>query len=206
MNIAAVMAALDVWDLDHMPKMALLTMACRAGRYSGRVTVPTRRLAADLHVHYNTAERAVQALEKAGYVTVDKRPGVVSTVTIDLGYLQLCGGGTSTLGGEGPSHSGARTKESLEKTKTAGRRHNRAPAVENPASSWVTERAPSPWKLDDNGNAVMHPRLTPDAIAACPYCDNHGRLWDSTTGDLVGQCTHQRTVSDLTLKDVLEST
>jgi hypothetical protein len=75
MNIAAVMAALDIWDLDYSAKHALLVVCCRADRHTGRATVSTPRVAADMKVHYDTARRALKRLVEAGYLTVDKVPG-----------------------------------------------------------------------------------------------------------------------------------
>jgi hypothetical protein len=81
-NIAAVMAALDVWDLEHMPKMGLLVLACRADRYTGQAEVSLPRLAADLHTHRSTAWRVLRMLSDAGYVIVDNRPGIPSLITL----------------------------------------------------------------------------------------------------------------------------
>lgn len=79
MNIAAVMAALDDNELDHSAKHCLVVLSCRADRYTGSVTVPIRRIAADMSVHWDTAWRALQRLEEAGRLMADKRRGFSTT-------------------------------------------------------------------------------------------------------------------------------
>jgi hypothetical protein len=75
MNIAAVMAALEVWDLDRNAKMALLVIACRADRHTGMAEVGVPRVAADMKVGYYAAAHALDRVVKTGYLTVDKSPG-----------------------------------------------------------------------------------------------------------------------------------
>lgn len=90
MNIRAVMAALDEYGLDHMAKVALVVMACRADRQGAcRVSVP--RVAADIGVHYRTAARALDRLVGMGYLAVENPPGRTSLWLIDPG---LCARGT----------------------------------------------------------------------------------------------------------------
>ncbi|HEY2301814.1 MAG TPA: hypothetical protein VGH66_07970 [Acidimicrobiales bacterium] len=79
MNITAVMAALDIWDLDARAKQAVLVVACRADRYTAATTVGIRRLAVDMKVNYRTALRALYRAVDAGYLTVDKTAGGIST-------------------------------------------------------------------------------------------------------------------------------
>jgi hypothetical protein len=208
MNIAAYMAAREIWDVDHMAKMALLALCARAGRYSRYVEVPIRQIAADLHVHYNTAERALKVLELAGYASVDNRPGKPGRMAIDLDYLHLCGGGTSTTKVEDlhqPPRTGGVFGENQDRDRpTARRRRPTAPETQ-PAGTWTTDRAPSPWVLDENGTAQLNPTyraaLTPEAIADCPYCDDDGHL--SSNGKPVAQCTHERPPNELTVADIV---
>jgi hypothetical protein len=75
MNIAAVMTALDLWDLDHNAKHALLVVACRVNHHSGRAAVAVPRVAADMKVSYKTALAALDRAVEAGYLNVDKSPG-----------------------------------------------------------------------------------------------------------------------------------
>jgi hypothetical protein len=74
-HIAAVMACLDVRDLDHRAKHALLVVCCRADRRTGSATVSIGRIGADMSVAYHTAQHALERAVKAGYLTVDKSPG-----------------------------------------------------------------------------------------------------------------------------------
>jgi hypothetical protein len=76
-NIAAVMTVLDEWELDHMAKMALLVVCCRADQ-RGMARVSIRRVAADMKVHYLTAARALDRAVDAGYLAVDKSSGQTS--------------------------------------------------------------------------------------------------------------------------------
>jgi hypothetical protein len=78
-NIAAVMAALDVWDLDRNVKHALVVVCCRADQYTGAATVSIPRVAADMKVSYRTALGALDRAVEAGYLTVDKTLGKTST-------------------------------------------------------------------------------------------------------------------------------
>jgi hypothetical protein len=75
MHIAAVMAALDVWDLDRSAKQALLVLACRADRYTAMASVSIGRVATDMSVNYDTAQAALTRLVDSGYLIVDKSPG-----------------------------------------------------------------------------------------------------------------------------------
>jgi hypothetical protein len=74
-HIAAVMAALEVWDLDRSAKHALVVVCCRADRYTGMARVSVGRVALDMAVNYDTARIALNGLVKTGYLTVDKSPG-----------------------------------------------------------------------------------------------------------------------------------
>ena len=44
--------------------------------------------------------------------------------------------------------------------------------------------------------------LNPANIAGCPYCDDHGQLWQGM--EVAGRCSHQPEMSDLTVADILE--
>jgi hypothetical protein len=74
-NIAAVMAALQIDTADHLAKYAAVVVACRANRYTASVELPTRRVAADMGVNYTTAQRALNRAVKAGFLGVDKPRG-----------------------------------------------------------------------------------------------------------------------------------
>jgi hypothetical protein len=77
-NIKAVMSTLDLWDLDHAAKHALLVVACRAGRQTATAEVSIPRVAADMKVSYVTAWAALDRAVKAGYLSVDKSAGKTS--------------------------------------------------------------------------------------------------------------------------------
>ena len=72
-NIAGVMAALDVDELDRTSKQVLVVIACRADR-AGGARVSIERIARDCGIAYGTAWRALQRALKAGFVVVDN-PG-----------------------------------------------------------------------------------------------------------------------------------
>jgi hypothetical protein len=151
-NIAAVMKVLDVWDLDYSAKHALLVIACRADRHTGAVTVAIPRVAADMHVDYRTALRALYRALAAGYLTVDKSPGFTSTWRLVLAQvtgvpptpvtgvpLSTTPPGTDT-GDRGVLTPGSSTKESLDINKgerpdtvvaASAREGRAAPPVEN---------------------------------------------------------------------------
>jgi hypothetical protein len=76
-KIAAYMAALNIADLDHMTKAAVLAVCARSNQRTGVARVSIDRLAQDLGVHYETARRALNRAVDAGYLTVDKSPGRV---------------------------------------------------------------------------------------------------------------------------------
>ena len=150
MNITAVMATLDLWDLDHSAKHALLVIACRADR-AGVASVSIPRAAADMQASYNTARAALDRVVKAGYLTVDKWPGQTSTwhltPSITRGVpRQLAKGTPSTI--DGDPINWQRDKDSLDKTKERefARPANRD-AGDNPARgvydhlpNWTAER------------------------------------------------------------------
>jgi hypothetical protein len=209
MNIAATMAALDVWDLDRTAKAALVAVCCRAHQFGGQTVMTRARLAADLHCHPVTAWRALESLVAAGYVTVDKRPGRPSVITIDLAYLLR---GCNTTPRVGATHHATQMqhiRSSKDKTKSARRPTTAKAPVDvqdNPAGSWEPDRPPNPWVLDPETNtALLPPRvryaLDPAAIAACTHCDDQGLLWEHDQP--VARCTHRRKVTDLTIDAVL---
>lgn len=61
MNIAAVMAALAIRDLEHTPKMAAVVVACRADQDT-RGGVPLANLAVDLNRHPGALARSLRAV------------------------------------------------------------------------------------------------------------------------------------------------
>jgi hypothetical protein len=188
-NIAAVMAALDVWDLDHAAKHALVTVCCRADRHTGIAVVPVSRLAADMKVSYKTARLALLRAVDAGYLAVDKRAGAASTwrlTSVMVTYPRR------EPGSPGVGEPGSPTKESLEKTISASHPAQLAGAGEN-HRGYAASRA------------EMNRACNPDNIAACPYCDEHGWLYNHDN-HVVGRCDHQRATSELTLDDVLNAT
>jgi hypothetical protein len=162
------MAALDVWDIDHTAKHALVVVCCRADREHGIARIAVGRVAADMKVNYTTAHRALQRLVDNGYLSVVKSPGRASTWCLNLVHWRIPPSEQVTT----TSCIRVTTKESLEKTKERG----------SSAAAWEAARDPA-------------------AIVACPHCDEHGTLW---RGDaVVGHCSHQRAVSDLTLNEVI---
>jgi hypothetical protein len=70
MNIAAVMAALEVHELDRTAKQVVVILACRADM-SGAARVSIERIANDCEVSYGTAWRALQRAMSAGYITAE---------------------------------------------------------------------------------------------------------------------------------------
>jgi hypothetical protein len=120
-NIAAVMAALEVWDLDRSAKHALVVVACRADAHTGVARVSIPRVAADMKVHYATAKRALERLVDAEYLTVDKWAGATSrwmlTPRVVRGVTPRIVRAHPALQMRGdPAHS-PRGKESLDKNK-----------------------------------------------------------------------------------------
>ncbi|HEY1446658.1 MAG TPA: hypothetical protein VGF51_17335 [Acidimicrobiales bacterium] len=124
-NIAAVMKILDVWDLDGAAKHALLVVACRSGRYTAAAPdVSIGRISADMKVCYQTARTALDRAVEAGYLTVDKSPGLTPTWRLTS---RLVSDPTSrpvegdlASQSRGPRDSGSLTKESLDTTKDGG--------------------------------------------------------------------------------------
>lgn len=186
-NIAAVMAALDVWDLDHAAKHALVTVCCRADRYTGVAQVAIPRVAADMKVSYKTAQRALRRAVDAGYLTVDNQAGAASNWRLTPVMVT---GVPRDPGSRAPRDPGSRAKESLEKDRSASHPARLAGAGEN-RRGYAASRA------------EMNHACDPVNIAACPYCDEHGWLYNDDNS-VVGRCDHQREVSDLTLDDVLD--
>jgi hypothetical protein len=82
------MAILDLYDLDHMTKMGLLVVGCRAGRFDAIAAASIPRVAADLQVHYDTAKRALDRLDAAGILTPSKSPGRTSRWEINPAVYQ----------------------------------------------------------------------------------------------------------------------
>jgi hypothetical protein len=74
-NIAALMAALEVADIGATAKHALVVICARADRYTGMARVGIPRVAADMGRSYNTARAALGELVEYGYLTVDKSAG-----------------------------------------------------------------------------------------------------------------------------------
>lgn len=127
MNIAAYMAALDIWDLDRTAKHAVQAVAGRASRYTGAVTVSAVRLAADMGVHHVTARRALDRAVEAGYLTVDKPLGISPTwhltPRVTRGVTLRVDAPDPARDAKGVYASGSRTMESLEKIKESAARH-----------------------------------------------------------------------------------
>jgi DNA-binding MarR family transcriptional regulator len=180
-NIAAYMAALDIDDLDHMAKMAVLVIAGRANQHTGDAWVSIGRIAKDLAVNYTTAQRAFARAVEAGYLAVDKSPGRRSKwqLTSRLVHEHLV---TSS---RAPSDllttkeitrisEGERTAAALSPTESAEQR------AEN------TARARS-WDAE--------------AIKLCLFCDEYGWL-ERPTG--VVRCSHRPRVrvTDLTVDTI----
>lgn len=117
MNIAAYMAACDVWDLDRNAKDALRAVCGRVDYPSGIGEVPIGRVAADMKVHVNTARPALQRVVEAGYLTVDNRPGRTPVwrvnpyrLVVGVPLQQPLQPGCRT-----PLHPGWRTKDLLDR-------------------------------------------------------------------------------------------
>jgi len=75
MHLRAYMAALDIDDLDHMAKTAVIMVAGRANQHTAAAWVSIGRIADDMSVTYATAWRALNRAEKAGYLAVEKQHG-----------------------------------------------------------------------------------------------------------------------------------
>jgi hypothetical protein len=122
MNIAAYMAALDVWDVSPAAKHALQVLCGRADRYTGMARLSIGRVAADMGRNYSTARRALGELVDTGYVTVDKLPGLPHLWMLTSRVVHQVPSApattTSRMVHEDLVHW-QRGKESLEKTKEA---------------------------------------------------------------------------------------
>lgn len=192
MHIAAVMAALEIDDLDRTAKTTLIVVCCRASRHNGMAIVSRARLAADMKVHPNTVSRALNRLVDMGYLSVDRRLGKTSIWTIDPHHLELR---PSPSNGDTPSPSDGERRSIGEK-----RRSVALAAGGGKPGSWSADLPRNPWLVDEEtGVAVRNPILDPTAIAECVYCDDHGRLW--ADGRPVAQCTHR--TPDFTVEDIL---
>jgi hypothetical protein len=187
------MDVLRIEDLDHYAKNAVLVVACRANQHSGVAVVSVARIAEDMSCHFNTAYRALRRAVESGYLTVDKSPGKTSawtvTLTSQVTHPYPTGNTTLTSPRGNPYLSGNR-KDVLDKDITHDRpTPNGAGRGENLAGRVLTGRA----RLQ---------ALTPEAIAACSYCDEGGWLWRD---GCVVRCSHQvrRAVTDLTVEDIV---
>jgi hypothetical protein len=132
-NIAAYMAALDIWDLDRTAKHAVQVIAGRASRYTGAATVPIGRLAVDMGVCYNVARLALARAVEAGYLTVDKPPGLPPTWTLtsraDARPTSRVDAGDLARRSATGSRAGSRTMESLDTYKESAGSVARHPAT-----------------------------------------------------------------------------
>jgi hypothetical protein len=68
-NIAAVMATLELWDVDRNAKHAVLVVACRA-TVDGVAQVSIPRVAADMGVGYYAAAHALRRAVASGHLEV----------------------------------------------------------------------------------------------------------------------------------------
>lgn len=131
MHIAAVMAALDVWDLDHNAKHAVLVVACRADRYTSMCELSESRVAADMKVGRYAARHALERAVSAGYLTVDKSRG-----RVPLWRLNLCDPGNNLCDpGTPPVRSRPHTKELKDVEGSAAATPKGGGAGENPPAA-----------------------------------------------------------------------
>jgi hypothetical protein len=181
-NIAAVMAALDITDLDHYAKQAAVVVACRADRTTGTAEVSAARVAADMSVHPNTARKALRRAVDAGRISVefrrgypprfDVRPLYTPTSSTVYPYTQEVRG-TDTLGvAEGVF--GELQKEGARPTspRTAGA-HNPQPTTEPPP---VRRHPPHCWRCDGTGWVQTEDGRGVFAVAPCPGPSTNGTL------------------------------
>ena len=86
MNIRAARAALDL-DADVSPaaRHVLLALACHADRYTFDATVAGALLARETGLHRASVLRAIDDLEAAGLVKVDRRYGTRNTYHLSTG-------------------------------------------------------------------------------------------------------------------------
>lgn len=136
MNIAAVMAALEIDDLDHMAKVSVVVVACRAHRHSGRAVLSTGRVARDMKANYTTASRALARAVEAKYLSVDKPSGLVPTWRLTSRLVHDPTSRPDALDLVTNARGGSdlfTTKDSLEKIKEGVARHpaNRRPVDES---------------------------------------------------------------------------
>jgi hypothetical protein len=197
MNIRAVMASLDIYGIDHMAKVALTAVACRADQHTGEATVSIGRIAADVGAHYDTARRALVRLVEYGYLSVVDKRGMTPTWKIDLAVLDrevprgLCGGTSRSVQGD----------LAVLDRDVGVRRRKTKEAPPSTTSKLADDGA------GDNGRAAAQAEMAaacdPAAIAACNYCDDFGWLWRDAT--IRGRCSHRptRAVTALTVDDVL---
>jgi hypothetical protein len=161
-NIAAVMVALDVDDLDHAAKHALVVVCCRANHRSGDAIVSASRVATDMQVSYKTALDALRRVVEAGYLIVDKSPGRTPRYNVTP---VVATGVTPVISDRDPCNQRPnpcnhdRTKDKKEKVKEANAaRHGSAAAAsagEKPAaamfmpgSGWIADWS-SNGRIDD---------------------------------------------------------
>lgn len=129
MHIAAYMAALEVDDLDHHAKMALLMVCGRANRHTAAAMVSARRMATDMKVHRNTAWAALDQARKKGYLSVEKCLGKTSRWSVNLHNLGVV---PAQQLKDTPAQSGCATKDSWRSTKDAF-------VAALPANPWIID-------------------------------------------------------------------
>jgi len=161
MNIAAVMAALEVDDLDAAAKHAVVMVACRADRYTGAALVSVGRVARDMHCHPETARRALQRAVDAGYLLVEKSVGKPSLWRLD----------PQRFAAPPPAPDRDTSRPWVATKDVEGESQGGGAAVD-------------PHIVDPHIAA-----RTRAAIAACAHCDEFGWLWRD--GIIVGRCTHR---------------
>ena len=172
MNIAGYMAACDIGDLDRSAKAAVQAVAGRANQRTGVAWVSIGRLARDMGVAYNTARFALERAAGAGYLAVEKTPGVrprwqlTSLTTAEVAESSV---DEVLINHRGGPRQPPRTKDVLRTSEgRADVRSTRERAdvrseAEQPARGYVDPADLHPFVLDELGFAVRrHPASNGD--------------------------------------------
>jgi hypothetical protein len=163
MNIAAVMAALDIDDLGHAAKHAVQVIACRADRHTGAVTVSVVRVGTDMGVDRDTARLALADAVGGGYLAVDKPPG--KTPTWQLTPLVFRGVDGPSPRGESAGYPADSQVRPPQESAGEGERLRRSTGRVPPAPARPRAREGAPVAVDNvnTGDSVQPPEAPPKA-------------------------------------------
>lgn len=180
MHIAAYKAACEIWDLDHLAKEMVKSVAGHIEFPATWTDARILRLALDSSVRYEAARLALQRAVDGGYLTVDNRRGHSGIIRLNL--LRL-GVKTTSNGYRKPRETWFKTtsngelEESLDNNRSGARRaatQGRAGAPgENPTAALVAHGDGCPCRgtgwvdhPEDRKQVIPCPGPEPRAIAA----------------------------------------